>query len=56
MVGNLIATQILASQNLPLGAAMAVLLITLLAGIVLAAGLTLWLSVKTLRLLRGSPL
>jgi spermidine/putrescine transport system permease protein len=42
MVGNLVATQILASQNLPLGAAMAVMLIGLLALIVTAAGFLIW--------------
>ena len=53
MVGNLVATQILASQNLPLGAAMAVLLIVLLSLIVVAAGLLLWLVQKAIRYVRG---
>ena len=53
MVGNLVAIQILSAQNLPLGSAMAVLLIVMLGGIILTAGLSLlgigWL----LRTLRG---
>lgn len=56
MVGNLVATQILASQNLSLGAAMAVILIGLLALIVLAAAALLWAAVGMLRALRGAPL
>jgi spermidine/putrescine transport system permease protein len=56
MVGNLVATQILASQNLPLGAAMAVTLIALLALIVLAAGLLLWAVRAVIRHLRGPAL
>lgn len=56
MVGNLVATQILASQNLPLGAAMAVLLIVLLALIVIAAGLILWSVRATISHLRGPAL
>ena len=42
MVGNLVATQILSAQNLPLGAAMAVLLIGMLALVVAVAGLFIW--------------
>jgi spermidine/putrescine transport system permease protein len=53
MVGNLVASQILASQNLPLGSAMAILLIGMLAGVVLAIGLALWATRAALRLLRG---
>jgi spermidine/putrescine transport system permease protein len=53
MIGNLVAMQILSAQNLPLGSAMAVLLIIMLVGIILVAGLSLlgigWL----LRTLRG---
>jgi spermidine/putrescine transport system permease protein len=53
MVGNLVATQILASQNLPMGAAMAILLIGLL-GLVVMAGQTLLLLARGgLRLARG---
>lgn len=56
MVGNLVATQILASQNLPLGAAMAVVLIGLLALIVLCAALLLWAASRFLRVMRGAPI
>lgn len=53
MVGNLVTIQILSAQNLPLGSAMAILLIMMLAGIILLAGLSIlgigWL----LRTLRG---
>jgi len=56
MVGNLIATQILASQNLPLGSAMAVMLIGLLAGVLIVAGLLLMTAQRLLGLLRGAPL
>jgi spermidine/putrescine transport system permease protein len=56
MVGNLIATQILASQNLPLGSAMAVMLIGLLAGVLLLAGLMLITAGRLLRFARGAPL
>jgi spermidine/putrescine transport system permease protein len=56
MVGNLIATQILASQNLPLGSAMAVMLIGLLAGVLIVAGLLLMTAQRLLELLRGAPL
>ncbi len=53
MIGNLVSIQILSAQNLPLGSAMAVLLIIMLVGIILVAGLSLlgigWL----LRTLRG---
>lgn len=56
MVGNLVATQILSAQNLPLGSAMAILLIMMLAGVIVIAGLSLlgirWL----LRALRGPAL
>jgi spermidine/putrescine transport system permease protein len=53
MVGNLVATQILSAQNLPLGAAMAVLLIVLLAAVVIGAGMILWLFTAVLRQMRG---
>lgn len=56
MVGNLVATQILASQNLPLGAAMAVMLIALLALVVVAAGLALLAVRRVARQLRGRSL
>lgn len=56
MVGNLVATQILASQNLPLGSAMAVLLIAMLAAIVSIAATLLWGARKFLRTCRGAPL
>jgi len=56
MVGNLVATQILASQNLPLGAAMAVVLIGLLALIVLCAASLLWAASRFLRVMRGAPI
>lgn len=56
MVGNLVATQILAAQNLPLGAAMAVMLIALLALVVIAAGLALLAVRRVARHLRGRPL
>jgi spermidine/putrescine transport system permease protein len=56
MVGNLIATQILASQNLPLGSAMAVILIGLLAGVLAIAGLLLLAAQRLVKLLRGQPL
>lgn len=53
MVGNLVATQILASQNLPLGAAMAIILIAMLAAIVAMVGAALLALRGGLRLLRG---
>ena len=56
MVGNLVATQILASQNLPLGAAMAVILIGLLFLIVAAAAAILWSGRALIRAARGAPL
>jgi spermidine/putrescine transport system permease protein len=56
MVGNLVATQILASQNLPLGAAMAVLLIGLLALVVVIAAVILWALRCLLKAYRGAPL
>jgi spermidine/putrescine transport system permease protein len=56
MVGNLVATQILASQNLPLGAAMAVMLIVLLSLIILVAGLFIWAVRSAIRHLRGPAL
>lgn len=56
MVGNLVATQILSAQNLPLGAAMAVLLIGMLALVVAAAGILLWLCITLLKHGRGKPL
>jgi spermidine/putrescine transport system permease protein len=56
MVGNLVATQILSAQNLPLGAAMAVLLICMLALVVAAAALCLWILASLLKYARGKPL
>ena len=56
MVGNLVATQILSVQNLPLGAAMAVLLIILLALVIATAGLVIFSISRTLKLMRGAPL
>jgi len=56
MVGNLVATQILASQNLPLGAAMAVMLIALLAAVVLIASALVWAVLWTIKTLRGAPI
>jgi spermidine/putrescine transport system permease protein len=53
MVGNLVATQVLASQNLPLGAAMAITLIGMLALVVLAAALVLFAMKAAARALRG---
>lgn len=56
MVGSLVATQVLASQNLPLGAAMAIILIFLLAAIVVL-GIVLALAGRAmLRLARGPAL
>lgn len=53
MVGNLVATQILSAQNLPLGAGMAILLIFMLA-IVVAAGAAVLLGARgVVRLARG---
>ncbi|MGE3832569.1 MAG: ABC transporter permease [Parvibaculaceae bacterium] len=56
MVGNLVATQILSAQNLPLGAAMAVLLICMLALVVAAAAFVLWIIATLVRYARGKPL
>ena len=56
MVGNLVATQILASQNLPMGAAMAVMLIALLALAVITTGLLLWTALWLIRQFRGPAL
>ncbi len=56
MVGNLVATQILASQNLPLGAAMAVILIALLSLLVMIAGLALLLLRAVLRRIGGAAI
>jgi spermidine/putrescine transport system permease protein len=56
MVGNLVATQILSAQNLPLGAAMAVMLIIMLAVVVAIAGTLLWLASFLLKQMRGQPL
>ena len=53
MVGNLVAIQILSAQNLPLGSAMAVLLILMLVGIILSAGLLLLGLTRLLRVIRG---
>lgn len=56
MVGNLVATQILASQNLPLGAAMAVMLIALLTLVVAVVGGSLWLLRAIVRKIAGPAL
>jgi len=56
MVGNLVATQILASQNLPLGAAMAVMLIALLTLVVAIVGGCLWLLRAMVRKIAGPAL
>jgi spermidine/putrescine transport system permease protein len=56
MVGNLVATQILSAQNLPPGAAMAVMLIVMLASVVALAGIFLWLASLILNQFRGRPL
>ena len=53
MVGNLVATQILAAQNLPLGSAMAVLLILMIGGVVLAVALGLLLLRWCLKVIAG---
>ena len=53
MVGNLVATQVLASQNLPLGAAMAIMLIGMLGLVVVVAGAGLMAMRALLRLWRG---
>lgn len=53
MIGNLVATQILAAQNLPLGAGMAIVLIGLLALVVLGVAAVLLLVRNALRLARG---
>ena len=53
MIGNLVATQILAAQNLPLGAGMAIVLIGMLAAVVLGVAAVLLLARKVLRLARG---
>ena len=53
MVGNLVATQILSAQNLPLGAGMAILLIGMLAAVVGAAAIMLIGARSLLRHLRG---
>jgi len=56
MVGNLVATQILASQNLPMGAAMAIMLIAMLAVVVMTVQALLLLSRGALRIARGPAL
>lgn len=56
MVGNLVATQILASQNLPLGSAMAVMLIALLALIVMGVAVALWVVRRLIAAFRGAAL
>lgn len=53
MVGNLVATQILAAQNLPLGAGMAIVLIFMLAMVVAAAAAVVLGLRLLLRLVRG---
>ncbi|WP_439817347.1 ABC transporter permease [Zavarzinia sp. CC-PAN008] len=56
MIGNLVATQILAAQNLPQGAAMAIVLIGMLAAIVGGIAVLLWLLRASLRAFRGPAL
>jgi len=56
MVGNLIATQILASQNLPAGAAMAVLLVLMIASVIVLFVITLGVLGKLARVYRGGSL
>lgn len=56
MVGNLVATQILASHNLPLGAAMSVILIVLLAMIVALVGGAIWAVGRISRSVQGPAL
>jgi spermidine/putrescine transport system permease protein len=53
MVGNLVATQILASQNLPMGAAMAIMLIGMLAVVVVTAQTLFLLTRRFLLIARG---
>lgn len=53
MVGNLVATQILAAQNLPLGASMAIVLIFMLAMVVAAAAAIVLGLRRLLQLARG---
>ena len=53
MIGNLVAIQILSAQNLPLGSAMAVLLIIFLVAIILGAGLLLLATRRLLKACRG---
>jgi spermidine/putrescine transport system permease protein len=53
MVGSLVATQILASQNLPMGAAMAIMLIGMLAVVVVTAQVLLLLTRRALLIARG---
>ena len=53
LVGNLIATQILSAQNLPLGAAMSVVLILMLAGTIALVALGGILSMRIINLIRG---
>lgn len=53
MVGNLVATQILAAQNLPLGAGMAIVLIGMLALVVGAGALMVLVLRQALRAARG---
>lgn len=56
MVGNLVATQILAAQNLPLGSAMAVLLILMIGGIVVLTAIALVIVRRLLTLFAGPAL
>lgn len=56
MVGSLVATQVLASQNLPLGAAMAIILIVLVAGVVIAGVIVIVAARALLRWARGPAL
>jgi spermidine/putrescine transport system permease protein len=56
MVGNLVATQILSAQNLPLGAAMAMLLIVMLATITAIVAVGGWIIIKLVKVYRGAAL
>ena len=56
MVGNLVALQVLASQNLPIGAAMAMVLIGLLAVVVTVVGTAAFGLRSIVRLVRGPAL
>lgn len=56
MVGNLVATQILSAQNLPLGSAMAILLILMLVSTILTGAAIAFAVARLIRYLRGPAL